>query len=107
MTTNLKFMLATLCATVVVVCALTPVLHAEEGMWTFNNFPAKSVGTKYGFTPSQEWLDHVRMSSLRIAGGCSASFISPNGLVMTNHHCVIECVAELSTSQHDFSANGY
>jgi len=60
--------------------------QAEEGMWTFDDFPSKTVGTKYGFTPSQDWLDHVRLSSLRIAGGCSASFISPEGLVMTNHH---------------------
>src|SRR5215470_11388397 len=108
MTRNLLFKLATLCATELVLClAMMPFLHAEEGMWTFDNFPSKTVGAKHGFAPSQEWLDHVRMSSLRIAGGCSASFISPNGLVMTNHHCVIECVAELSTSQHDFSANGY
>ena len=60
--------------------------HADEGMWTFDNFPAKTVATKYGFTPSPAWLDHVRASSLRIAGGCSASFISPQGLVMTNRH---------------------
>jgi len=75
--------------------ALTQSMQAEEGMWTFDNFPSKTVGTKYGFTPSQAWLDHVRAASLRIAGGCSASFISSEGLVMTNHHCVVECVEEL------------
>ena len=51
----------------------------------------KTVGVKYGFAPSPDWLEHVRLSSLRIAGGCSASFISPQGLVMTNHHCVVDC----------------
>jgi hypothetical protein len=76
-------------------------------MWTFDNFPSKTVGTKYGFTPSQDWLDHVRLSSLRIAGGCSASFISPQGLVMTNHHCVVDCVEQLSTPQQNFQENGY
>ena len=76
-------------------------------MWTFDNFPSKAVGTKYGFTPSQTWLDHVRLSSLRIAGGCSASFISPQGLVMTNHHCVVECVEQLSTAQQNLEENGY
>lgn len=87
--------------------ALTQSLQADEGMWTFDNFPSKTVATKYGFTPSQAWLDHVRLSSLRIAGGCSASFISPQGLVMTNHHCVIECVEALSSSQHNFSEDGF
>lgn len=86
---------------------LTQSLRADEGMWTFDNFPSKTVGAKYGFTPSQAWLDHVRLSSLRIAGGCSASFISPSGLVMTNHHCVIECVEELSSAKDNFSENGY
>src|ERR1035438_88402 len=80
---------------------------ADEGMWTFDNFPSQTVGTKYGFTPSQKWLDHVRLSSLRIAGGCSASFVSPNGLVMTNHHCVVECLDDLSTAQEHFEETGF
>ncbi len=76
-------------------------------MWTFDNFPSSLVGQKYGFAPSQQWLDHVRLSSLRIAGGCSASFISPHGLVMTNRHCVAGCVQELSTPQNDFVEAGF
>jgi hypothetical protein len=76
-------------------------------MWTFDNFPSKTVGEKYGFTPSQEWLNHVRLSSLRIAGGCSASFISPQGLVMTNHHCVVDCVEQLSTPKQNFVDEGF
>ena len=82
-------------------------LHADEGMWTFDNFPSRTVGQKYGFTPSQQWLDHVRLSSLRIAQGCSASFISPHGLVMTNHHCVLECVEQLSTAESNYVDNGF
>ncbi|HEX5317135.1 MAG TPA: S46 family peptidase, partial [Candidatus Kapabacteria bacterium] len=84
-----------------------PQLHAEGGMWTFDNFPSKAVQEKYGFDPSQAWLDHVRTSSLRLAQGCSASLISPNALVMTNHHCVLDCAKQLSTAQHDFSQSGF
>ena len=60
------------------------VLSAAEGMWTFNNFPVDKVKAKYGFTPTKEWLDHVRLSSVRLAEGCSASLVSPTGLVLTN-----------------------
>ena len=99
---------ASLVAGCLVACvALTQSMQAEEGMWTFDNFPSKAVSAKYGFTRSQAWLDHVRLSSLRIAGGCSASFISPEGLVMTNHHCVVECVEELSTPQQNFVDTGF
>ena len=80
---------------------------ADGGMWTFDNFPSQAVAAKYGFAPSQAWLDHVRKSSLRIAQGCSASFISPSGLVMTNHHCVLECVQQLSSAQSNYVQNGF
>lgn len=106
--TNAQLKLATLVAGVLFFCLLfAQVALADEGMWTFDNFPSKTVGMKYGFTPSQAWLDHVRLSSLRIAGGCSASFISPEGLVMTNHHCVVECVEQLSTAQQNLEENGF
>jgi hypothetical protein len=65
---------------------------ADEGMWTYNNFPSAKVKEKYGFEPTQQWLDKVRLSSARLAGGCSASFVSPTGLVMTNHHCARGCI---------------
>src|ERR1700690_1862048 len=109
MMTNIQSKRATLRASLLLVCLalLTQSMQAEEGMWTFDNFPSSTVGTKYGFKPSQEWLDHVRLSSLRIAGGCSASFISPQGLVMTNHHCVVECLDQLSTAQERFEETGY
>jgi hypothetical protein len=80
---------------------------ADEGMWTYNNFPASKVKEKYGFEPSQAWLDNVRLSSVKFGNGCSASFVSPNGLVMTNHHCARGCIQQLSTAQKDFIANGF
>ena len=87
-------------------CAAMPAL-ADEGQWTYDNFPSRTVGQKYGFTPSQAFLDHLRLSSARIAFGCSSSFVSPNGLVMTNHHCALECVSQLSTPQQNFTAKGF
>ena len=108
MKTNNQSKLATCLAGLLLLCrALIQPLQAEEGMWTFDNFPAKSVAEKYGFTPSQSWLDHIRASSLRIAGGCSASFISPQGLVMTNHHCVVDCVEQLSTPEQNLVETGF
>src|ERR1700733_875856 len=106
--TKVESKLPTLVAGVLLLCLMfAQAVLADEGMWTFNNFPSSTVGKKYGFAPSQEWLDHVRLSSLRIAGGCSASFISPQGLVMTNHHCVVECVDQLSTAQQNFEETGF
>ncbi len=80
---------------------------ADEGMWTFDNFPKDKVKKAYGFEPDQAWLDKVRLSSARLAGGCSASFVSPNGLVLTNHHCARGCVADLSTAKQDYMKNGF
>ena len=81
---------------------------ADEGMWTFNDFPAAKVGQAYGFTPDQAWLDHVRMASVRIAGGCSASLVSAEGLVMTNHHCARSCIESVSGLTHkDYNRDGF
>ena len=89
------------------VWALSPSARADEGMWTFNNFPADKVASKYGFKPDQALLDRVRLGSARLAQGCSASFVSPDGLVMTNHHCAHTCIAEVSTKANDYVANGF
>ena len=87
--------------------ATTTVAHADEGMWTFDNFPRAAVQKAYGFEPDQAWLDHVRLSSVRLALGCSGSFVSPDGLVMTNHHCARRCIQDLSTQQQDLTAKGF
>jgi hypothetical protein len=80
---------------------------AEEGMWTYDAFPRADVKAAHGFEPSQAWLDSLRLSSVRLAGGCSASFVSPDGLVMTNHHCIRSCVQDLSSPQRDYLATGF
>ena len=81
--------------------------RADEGMWTYDNFPAKKVGQKYRFTPDAQWLQEAQLSSVRLAGGCSGSFVSPEGLVMTNHHCAHSCIEQLSTREKDFVAQGF
>jgi hypothetical protein len=80
---------------------------ADEGMWTFDNFPAAKMRAKYGWAPDAAWLTHARLASIRLAQGCSASLVSPEGLVMTNHHCVRECLSELADAKHDYIAKGF
>lgn len=82
-------------------------LSSDEGMWTFDNFPSEALQKRHGFAPDAAWLDDVRMASVRLAGGCSGSLVSPQGLVMTNHHCVHRCVQELSTAQRNYIAQGF
>jgi Peptidase S46 len=96
----------TISAALLLAASLLPV-HAEEGMWTFDNVPVDKIAKAYGFRPDQRWLDHVRLSSVRLAGGCSAAFVSPNGLVQTNHHCARSCIQQLSTATKDFSVTGF
>ena len=81
--------------------------RADEGMWTLTDFPRERLQKKYGIAPSDEWLRHIQLSSLRLGGGCSGSFVSPQGLVMTNHHCAIGCLEELSNPQRDLLKNGF
>src|SRR5665213_2982116 len=79
----------------------------DEGMWTFDNFPAASVKATYGVTIDKAWLDHVQASAVRLSDGCSASVVSGHGLVLTNHHCVAGCAQDLSTAEHDYVKNGF
>jgi len=96
----------TMMAALLLGASLVPA-QSDEGMWTFNNFPADFVEKAYGFRPDQRWLDHLRLSSLRFVHGCSGAFVSPRGLVQTNHHCARTCIAQLSTSARDLITNGF
>ncbi|WP_404713111.1 S46 family peptidase [Sphingomonas sp. MMS24-J13] len=81
--------------------------HADEGMWTFDNFPAARVAKAYGSAPDKAWLDRVQTSALRLTDGCSSSLVSGEGLLLTNHHCVVGCVQAVSSEQSDYVKNGF
>ena len=82
-------------------------LSAEEGMWTFDNLPVQQLQQKYGFTPTQQWLDHVRLSSVRLNDGGSGSFVSPHGLLLTNHHVALGQLQKNSTAERDYVRDGF
>src|SRR5215469_14826486 len=82
-------------------------VYAEEGMWTFDNPPLKQLKDKYNFVPTKEWLDHVRLSSVRLNDGGSGSFISPHGLLLTNHHVARGQLQKNSTADHDYIRDGF
>jgi len=90
----------------VLICLAALPATADEGMWTFDNFPAARVQQEYGVQISPAWLDHVRLSTIRLTN-CTASFVSPEGLILTNHHCVESCLAELSTKDKSLVELGF
>ncbi len=99
-----RLILATVLAAVF---AGTAAGHIDEGMWTLDNFPRDTVGQKYKVQITGQWLDRVQTAVVRLESGCTGSFVSPEGLVLTNHHCAQTCLAENSTAQKDLVASGY
>ena len=94
-----------LIALILILTASFPVM-ADEGMWTFDNFPSSTVEKTYGVPISQAWLDHVRLSTIRLSN-CTASFVSSDGLILTNHHCVESCLAEQSSKDNSLIDRGF
>ena len=90
---------------VVTASAFTAV--AEEGMWLPNRPPVELLHSDFGFDPSPEWFEHCQKSAVRISWGGSGSFVSPDGLVMTNHHVVRDALSQLSTADNDLVDNGF
>jgi len=80
---------------------------ASEGMWTLDNLPRESMEKTYGFKPTPAWLEKSMRSAVRLAGGCSGSFVSAQGLVLTNDHCVASCVEDLSSQAQDLVNKGF
>lgn len=80
---------------------------ADEGMWLFNAVPKQQMASKYKFEPTQEWLDRLMLSSVRFNSGGSASFVSSNGLVLTNHHVASDTLFKLSTAEKNYNENGF
>src|SRR5688572_19348779 len=87
--------------------ALNVTALAEEGMWPFNNVPRAEIKKKYGFEVTDEWLNKVRLASVRFNNGGSGSFVSPDGLVLTNYHIVEDIVGEVSTPEKDYAKEGF
>ncbi|HSY49855.1 MAG TPA: S46 family peptidase [Thermoanaerobaculia bacterium] len=82
-------------------------LVADEGMWLFNRTPNAIFKQRYNFEPTQAWLDHLQKSSIRFNSGGSGSFVSADGLALTNHHVGLDCLAKISTKDHDYVTTGY
>ena len=91
----------------ILIVALSGGVTANEGMWTFDNLPKAEIAKHYGVQLTDQWLAHVQKSVIRLESGCTASFVSAEGLVLTNHHCAAECLANNSNAQRDLIANGY
>lgn len=102
----MRKVLATLLTAGLAMAACAP-LYADEGMWTFDNPPRKQLIKKYNFDPSPRWLDHLRLASVRFNEGGSGSFVSPGGLVMTNHHVALGQLMKVSTPERDFVRDGF
>jgi hypothetical protein len=85
----------------------SPPARADEGMWTLDAFPSAVVQQRYGVNIDSKWLDRVRLGSVRLDNGCSGSLVSPDGLVLTNHHCARTCIAARSTPERDLLAKGF
>jgi hypothetical protein len=94
-------------ALAVLVLGGTGIVYADEGMWVFNNLPLEHLKNKYGFTPPPGWIEHLRSSAVRFNSGGSGSFVSADGLVMTNHHVGADMLQKISNAQKDYYKDGF
>ncbi len=103
----MKLLLLLVLTTSILLLLAAPAVHGDEGMWLFNNPPRDHLKKKYDFDVTQEWLDHVQKSSVRFNSGGSGSFVSPDGLVMTNHHVGADCLQKISDEKHNYLRDGF
>ncbi|HEX2140483.1 MAG TPA: S46 family peptidase [Woeseiaceae bacterium] len=95
------------CVSAAALLAFPSAALTDEGMWTIDNFPAETVAEKYDVDITNEWLKHAQLSTTRLENGCTGSFASPNGLILTNNHCVWSCIRNLSTDERNLSDLGF
>ena len=88
-------------------CVCAAKIRADEGMWLFNAVPKAQLKVAHNFEPTQAWLDHVMLSSVRFNSGGSASFVSSQGLVLTNHHVASDSLYKLSTAERNYNEDGF
>jgi hypothetical protein len=94
--------------TILFVLTIQPIsILADEGMWTFDNPPLQQWKQHYHFEPSAEWLDHVRLASVRLNDGGTGSFVSPNGLMITNQHVASGQLQKVSSKDKDYTKDGF
>lgn len=91
----------------VVISAVISTCSADEGMWVFNHLPRQQLKDKYGFEPTDAWIEHVMKSSVRFSSGGSGSFVSSTGLVLTNHHVAADTLHKVSTAGKDYYKDGF
>ena len=103
---NLKRHLRAALAALLTAAALAPAALADEGMWAFNNLPRAEIKKRYGFEVTDDWVRRVQSATVRFPNG-TGSFVSSEGLVLTNYHIVEDVVGELSTAERDLAKTGF
>ncbi len=103
----MKFLLARLTAFAVPFLLAAGLAKADEGMWLFNAPPTAQLKEKYGFEPTAPWLDHLQKASVRFNSGGSGSFVSADGLVITNHHVGADALQKFGDEQHNYLRDGF
>ena len=87
--------------------SVRPIAFADEGIWLYNGFPKGRVAEKHKLKVADQFLERLRLGSVRLNNGGSGSFVSPGGLIFTNHHVASECIQKLSSKEHDYMNKGF